>query len=324
MGIRNSKFKGKLDFVDGEVLYDYDLDDTNNAVLNLAGSGISENAYRTLQANNIFENGDQFVVDEFTDPGGTNNTVNTGSSTAAYDSPDSTYFLASPDDSSGDTTEDPEGYTNPENAFDENDGTYASRNNPSTGGMTTHLGKTFGAKFIKSVRVYARATSVQTTLGEIKLESYDGSSWTTEETLISTSGSATYNGNIKLDKSVQGLRLYLRTSSQYSNQSHTHYVYSLEYSTEYNTSDTLLIDANTKTLDGTEESICVYADKTLPTNTNITADITDGTTTLSAQPLNEVIGLTGFTSGTLEVTFNLTTTDTSVTPTITGYGVYIK
>jgi len=50
--------------------------DTDDAILNFAGVGIAENAFRILQSNNIFTNGVYFVVDEFTDSSGINNTTN--------------------------------------------------------------------------------------------------------------------------------------------------------------------------------------------------------------------------------------------------------
>lgn len=90
------------------------------------------------------------------------------------------------------------------------------------------------------------------------------------------------------------------------------------------TSEQVVCDTGVKTLDGTESLICVYADITLPTNTTITVDISDGTTTLSGQALNSPIGLSTLTAASdLELTFNLSTTNTAVTPEITGYGVYI-
>jgi len=46
----------------------------------------AETAVRILQSNNLYINGPNIVVDEFTDADGTNGTVNTGSSTATYNS----------------------------------------------------------------------------------------------------------------------------------------------------------------------------------------------------------------------------------------------
>lgn len=48
------------------------------------GTLSAQNAYQVLQANNVFENKDYIAVDEFTDATGTNNTVNTSSSTGTF------------------------------------------------------------------------------------------------------------------------------------------------------------------------------------------------------------------------------------------------
>lgn len=55
---------------------------------------IAESSVRTLQ-NGSFTNGPNIVVDEFTDADGTQGTVNTGSSTATYNSDTNQYALTS-------------------------------------------------------------------------------------------------------------------------------------------------------------------------------------------------------------------------------------
>jgi hypothetical protein len=69
-------------------------------------------------------------------------------------------------------------------------------------------------------------------------------------------------------------------------------------------------------------------DSEIPTNTTITATISDGTNSLTATTIDStskgvVIGNASLTSGTLECTFTLNTTDTSVTPTIKDYAICI-
>ena len=90
---------------------------------------------------------------------------------------------------------------------------------------------------------------------------------------------------------------------------------------------TISSDTNTFTLDGTEKACLIYSDQTTPANTNVTVDISDGTTTLSAQAITNkstgVIDMTSLSSGTLKLTFNLSTTDTSVTPVQRGWGALI-
>lgn len=67
-----------------------DFNDTFNAAISLAGVGMAQNAYQTLQANNAFENKDFLVADEFTDSNGTNNTLT--SATSYYKTPE--YILS--------------------------------------------------------------------------------------------------------------------------------------------------------------------------------------------------------------------------------------
>jgi len=90
MAIRNNKLGGE-DFVNGEVLYDYDLDDTFNAVVDKMlplQENIAENAINiaVLQYTNSVTDipHDYIQVDVFSNADGYNNTVNTTDTTSCF------------------------------------------------------------------------------------------------------------------------------------------------------------------------------------------------------------------------------------------------
>lgn len=327
MTIRSDKFKNGNNWVKEHPTFQ-DMNDTNDNILNFVGSGMSENAYRTLQSNNVFTNGDSFVVDEFTDADGTNDTVNTGSTTAIFDV--DKYQLAI------DVTGSPLSIVTG-NSFSFTGGSasnmgykFTTVQNCVMTSVTKDSDNTATTAFIST-----NWSASGTPSGVIETATFSSDVATFSEDLLLLSGQTYYVG-------LQGGSLYTDASETYpktdanvsvieaynGGTSSTTAAYSIASfittASDYETSSNVLCDSNTKTLDGTEESICVYADKTIPTDTSITVDITDGTTTLSEQPLNIVIGLDGFGAGTLELTFNLSTTNTSASPTISGYGVYIK
>ena len=301
-----------------------DLVPTFNEVLTFAGVGHAQNAYQTIQANNVFENKDFLAADEFVDADGTNNTVNTGSTTGIYNSTDDTYNL---NDGANETatlsagtfttvtnmtwtgTANVQGFINKVTASTQNIGSdWVGNIEIKDSGSVTIASKTgytltdntlnqdidfvqgdysslLSAAETFSV-VFTRTSGTGTLRTATATQNYTGTNW-------DLSGTGNYDG----------------TEGEFQ---------------EVRSSAVVVCDTGIKTLDGTEETIVVYGDKTTPTNTTLTVDITDGTTTLSAQSLNTVIELAGFVAGTLKLTFNLATTDVTVTPTLKGYGVYIR
>jgi hypothetical protein len=322
MAIRKAKLGG-TDFVDGEVLYDYDLDDTQDAILNMAGIGIAQNAYQILQANNVFDNKDFLATDEFTDETGTNNTVEVDNTSSIYYS--GKYISIAKIQGTG-TLFNPNSFLTPTNAWDDDRTTNAVLDVFIDGDATYYFGETFPSKYINYVE-YKISTEQRDDRNNFAayLETYNGTIWTTIATLGGTTGDSIENihsGSYYVNDTIQGIRIrFFHDSVGYTDDIIAK-VYVLNYASEYGIS-TLEVSQNTLTLDGTEKSICVYGDVTNTVNTNVTVDISDGVTTLSAQTLNEVIGLNGFTSGTLKLTFNLTGNSTD-TPIFFGYGVYLK
>jgi hypothetical protein len=263
MANRIPKLGGTTALSAGDEIKSADHNDSWEAIINYAGVGLAQNAYQTLQANNIFENKDFLIADEFVTASGTNGTVNTISTSATYDT--DRYFLTTgPDQAPGDTTHNPNSFTNPENAFDGDDNTAATKTINSGS-----LGKTFSPKPIGYVRVVYSHGTHSGSPATSYLEWYNGSTWNILQTLSTTSSSlskTTFVISANL-QSAQGIRFRISSANSGSVN-----LYSLEYG-GYNTSETVVCDTNTKTLDGTENSIIVYADKETPIDTDITVDI---------------------------------------------------
>lgn len=313
-------------------------DDINDTIDYLEKASIpdAELAVRILQSNNVFINGPNLVVDEAIDSNGTNNTIDKTNDGAVHDASNSAYVLAPVDDASGDTTHDPDAFSSPTNAFDDNDGTFATKNRNTSGSSNSNLGKTFGAKTVKSVRaVYScTTTSVANQTVTIKIQTYNGSVWsdfTTLDTLVfnnSTPPGIKYSG-ANIDASVQGVRIRFENAHS-GTSSINNDVYSLEYGDTYQSSSTIIINANTTILDGNEKAFVVSTpDSSFPTNTSISVVVSDGTNSLTSATIDSiskgviVANTGGLTSGTLNLTFTLASTDNTVTPTLSTYGVKI-
>ena len=314
MAIRNNKLGGNN--WDDERLYDYDLNDTFDGVIDehrKLGIGVAQNAYQTLQSNNIFENKDFLAADEFVTETGTNNTKTGGTTLFNGDK----YILNITDEAPNDTTYNPDSFTNPNNAFDNDASTYAERTNL---GSTRRFGKTFNSKLVPVVIYKLGVSDPSNYTITVKLETYDGSNWTTVDTIYNnkTTSEKILTGTFILNSTVQGIRV-----TAYSGGFDDSFirVYSLEYG-GFNSSGNLICSTNIITLDGTEKILALYSDNGLPTGTNITVDVTDGTNTISNQPINTIINISSLSSGDLGLTFNLSTTDNTATPYISGFGVY--
>jgi len=323
------KFKGGVNFEDrGDKTHiSEEESQTWGKMLDFSLVGVAQNAYQILQANNVFENKDFLFADDFTDANGTNNTVNEASTTAIYDYESNSYKCKINGDGTNDTD-------NAESSFP----------------VTNTQSSSYGYKITATSNcVLISVTKIGTsTATRVILKSDNNNSIAT----------ATFSGNIATFSSPQSLisgnnyRIEVDnngstyTSARNGSPSYPYIGVNIDFITgsvggvdvssdAFNIvscvtqtgsfiDSKITCDSNTKTLLGTEETICIYADKETPTDTDITLDISDGTTTLLNQPFNEAIGLTGFSSGILNITFNLTTTDTSVTPVLKGYGGFIK
>jgi len=138
--------------------------------------------------------------DAYIDVDGRENSVDTANTTAlpsiykvSGTSEDITlehaYYPNLTDEASSDTTNDPDTFTNPSNAFDSNDTTYAS-DSFGSGTFARRLGKTFSVKNVDMVRVKAEArfnfSSGGSSRFDVYIETYDGSTWSTFKQIYST------------------------------------------------------------------------------------------------------------------------------------------
>lgn len=314
-------------------------DDLNDTVTYLENSAINqaELAVRILQANDVYVQGPNILVDEMTDSTGTKNTVNTGTTTSSYDPSNLYYILGINDEASGDTLSDPDSFTNASNAFDNDDTTFANKSSISAGTVTQTLGRTFGAKTVNFVKYACKLTqSNRHNFAKMWFQTYNGSVWSNHTTILNDTSnnnvafdSGILSGIITVSASIQGVRIKFESDVNNTGVTTQHYLYTLEYG-DYDSSSTIVCDSNSIAVDGNELGFAVSVpDSTFPTNTSMTVIISDGTNSLSAKTINTiskgciVINDGTLAAGTLKATFTPATTDTTTTPTFVDYAINI-
>lgn len=234
------------------------------------------------------------------------------------------YVLNFTDEASGDTTHDPDSYTTPENAFDNNDSTEATKTSGSVEDFTSQLGKTFSSKFIGWVKVKATGDSLSNSnIININLQTFNGSTWSTTTVLATGSGSSdvTFNGDFFLNTTTQGLRVQIVDDTGQS-QTHVHRLFTLEYG-DFDLSGIVKQDS---VLTTNPDSMVIHVVSTTPANTSITVDISDdggSTYSLTDVALDEYIDTTSLTGSDISLRFNLATTDDTVTPVLTSWSAVI-
>lgn len=306
------------EWVDGDVLTANDLNDSFGGVMR----GVAEQANKTLKAAGAYENGGVTAAENYTTASGINGTVTTGSSTGVFDTDN--YSLIKT------------GVTNSfsQNSLGANVGSAYITVNILSNGYFSRI--PFYISGTASVRVDIEQNGVilaTKTSGSVS----NASSVTFElndysSVLNTTDGSVTITiTKVSGTGSIEGGQNTSYTGSLISVPSQVVFTGTNFIFTEYvsNTSGTVFCDTNTITVDSDVKAIQIYSDHETPTDTSITVDVGDGTSTLlSAQTFDSngftgVKALSGVTSGTLELTFNLNTTNTSVTPKQYGWGVYL-
>jgi hypothetical protein len=190
--------------------------------------GLFEEGYRiqgqsiinTLQDRAITFPADGGIFAEaYTDADGRLDSVDTGDTTALFDT---NKYRPRFEDISGDTTSSAVSqgsWADTDNAFDRDRATTATHSftaNGYSGSYTCSLGKTFSAKTIGDVYIKCSGTAMGsgTRTITITLESYNGSSWSTEGATLVTGNNTTvsFDGYRTLNKSVQGLRILYSTN----------------------------------------------------------------------------------------------------------------
>ena len=242
-----------------------DLNDTNNAIIRAGAKGVAQVPFTTLKATGDWVNEGYLGADRFTTAAGVNGTYGTGTAFFKTDK----YILNITDTAGADTTHNPDAMDDPENAFDNNNSTRAEKE-IAGGSPTTHLGKTFTSRTINVIKVIAQITTNTSANNSMRLQSFDGSVWSDIVEFYSkhttNSGKVVYICTSPI--TTQGIRV--RLSSTGGGTQFKHYVYTLEYG-DYNTSDTVIADQNTLTLNGDETLISVYSQ--LANSTEISATL---------------------------------------------------
>lgn len=291
------------EWVDGDVLTADDLNDSFGGV----SKGYAEQANKILKAAGAYENGDTTASENYTTSAGVNGTVNTGSTTSLFDT---------------------DSYVLPDFLQDEGDATEFSLTGTTT--TTTAYDITFATEsLLEEVIIEIKNTfNYSDTTHYIDFYYNDATSQTV--TYTTGGGNGTYvertTANPQLAKVVTRVRY--RVKLAYSSNRDIYLQNLSFFAGVYLSTSDIVCDTNTITLDGTEKAIQIYSDHETPTNTSVTVDVSDGTSTLVSGAtftgkFTDVLALTGVTSGTLELTFNLITTDASATPTQSGWGVYV-
>jgi len=147
----------------------------------------------------------------YIDADGRNNSVDTGTTTSLFYT-DKYPATSNVNSAPSDTTHDPNSFTNVNNAFDENLTTYANKTVANSATQQYGLGKTFASKGI-GIAVVKYYADWDNNIGNnyIKIQTYNGSTWTdveTLETLSAALGTVTDTKTIIINSTVEGVRIY--------------------------------------------------------------------------------------------------------------------
>mgnify|MGYP000451084287 CR=1 FL=1 len=192
--------------------------------------------------------------------------------------------------------------------------------------ITFGYGKTFAAQFIKSCKVVlaiAHLTDVTSDYSRCYLQTWDGATWTNHTQLANLYRDASLSKttfDIAINDTIQGVRIYYNGGGSYIDKRVD--LYTLEYY-GFASNSTLIADSNTITLNDTENNLCIFADVELPTNTSILFDISDGSNQVLNCELGDLVDISTLNSGTATITFKLSSSDSSVSPKIYGYGAIV-
>jgi len=327
MAIINTKLGG-TNASDGNVLNAADLNDTFDKGLDGYGTLMAQSAYQILQANDVFVNRDNLGTDEFVDSNGTNNTLDTGTTTAFYELVGDSYQCKG-DGDEGDHTETGE----------------------TTMGSSVEAATYWGYRIyvnhnciIKSITKHADSNATTARIrndnGDILVSASFSSATATfgfENQIVLKAGSyykivaggganlRYNNGGVSYPKN--GTNINFTAGWQSSDETSANSAYHI----------ISVVTQNADYIEGTVEtnqimdcgsapaSLVVYAHKTTPAGTSITVDVSDdgGTTwDITDKALNTAIDCTSLSGSSIALKFKLKTDGTD-TPLMYGYGVAI-
>lgn len=305
--------------------------DLNNTVsyLEELASILAQVPYNSLVTHGDWTNQASMGGDLFSSASGINSTVNTGVSTTYFFT--DKYTLNTTHTVLPGTLHDPDSMTNASNGVDGDDGTYAEKSYDGAGSDTKidSLGKTFTSQHIYWVKY--KMQTITDSGGNARnhrhrIQTYDGSTWTTAATILNLSGvndNNTSSGQYYLNATVQGIRLQVETSGALD-ATWRNRIYDVQYGV-YSSSSLLQQDSSTLTLSGTEHSVAVFTNASVIADTSIGLVLSDGTNSTSSVSIangmtTNIIPVTGLTGGTLQLKYTLATTDTTKTPAVIGNG----
>jgi hypothetical protein len=274
--------------------------------------------FKIIQSNNIFENGDLSFVEEFVDANGTNNTVNTGSSTSTFvtDHYEIMPIVGAVDTGLVTGAKNTHGTLNVFLTL--LTGGFVSKvvlDHPSSYGNCTVNIIDSGANIIatKTLTITTSATAFDFTILDYTRIPANG-----EVLRVTTS----IDVNLLTSQSYSGTNFTFSSETvpaNYDGVSSTLQVTPVTVPS----STTLIHDTNTYTLDGTETGVLLWAKKTFTGDASITFDISDGVTTIVGAALDTFIDISTLNTGTLKITAVLA--GTTGTPLYYGVsGVIIK
>lgn len=256
MAIRTDELGG-TDWVDGNILTGGDLNDTVDAIIDIAAKGQAQVPYGILKASGSWTNEGSLAADRFTVVGGVNGTVQVADSNVVFVG--NHFVNGYTRDVSLDTTHNPNSFSSIENAFDLNYTTFAGKGG-SIGSYNESFGKTFSSTYIHSV-AYKIETSQGTNQGghSMNLQTFNGSSWTTIGVLYSSSSAGSFirEGKFIINDTIQGIRINFTKGG--STTSSNRRVYYLNYGL-VDVESELILDTNILTLTGDENTLTLYSD----------------------------------------------------------------
>jgi hypothetical protein len=324
MAIRNSLLGG-VDWVKEHPTHQ-DLNQTNNAIIETALKGQAQIPYSTLKSTGDWVNEGYLGADRFTTANGVNGTVNTGETTAFFDTNKYTltslYFTETYSQGSWSATStnftlqgnNIVGETGKEYFFSSI--TFNTQAGPGT--VTVNIKK--GTTVIATKTFSAGAGGVTTNFTKedyTELIENGNTNWNINIVsqfnlqVISTAQNKT-TGTIRFNSGVfQGGMTLTKFDPTFEKN--------------------VICDTNISTLKGDEKLISIYTDTLIPTGTNIKVQVSDETKVISENHILEPnesvlipLTVTPNVGEKLKLTFTLETEDTEVTPSISGYGVIKK
>lgn len=360
MGVKIPKLGGAENFPRG-VPTRQDVNDSNEALVDVSVKLTTQLAYQILQANNVFENKDYLAADEFVDSNGTNNTINTTDTTSFYNTSDDKYttivstksgdFTKSTitndlNDGASLTTDD---YDTTNNTMDlridaSSFDTYSNDKRVNKYDIGDMSGKGLNFDVVNSG---SGASAMDVTHREI-VRFYHGGS---NEILVNSTGGGTtsiyifddgttiyiYSNGSLVNSVAHTTDTYLTFEVQIdrdaTGQGNPFTAYSrLEvrsnfYIGEFGDSE-LIADSNLMTLDASPESLGIYIDADIPDGTDIKLDVSDdsgstwGVTDVTREGKWFFADTSALTGTDLAIKFKLSGSG-ATTPSIYGYGLAI-